>query len=224
VLINQKILGGIMEKKKLLKCALTAFAVASVLPAAADLAEMNHAGTFLAAGCGGGGGHSCNQQRGNVSYNDSPRGYQADNYNPQTRSYEATAGNAGFSADRPNYSDANTNRGYNTSPGYSDNYRSYSSTEGDTDSMRSGATTKTMSEADFQKQLSSQGKAIYQSLDSEGKAMARQLASQDAYKDKDLAVKEAQRRSNEKRGMSGSSGMSGMNGSMNNERSSNWNR
>lgn len=47
--------------------------------------------------------------------------------------------------------------------------------------------------------LNPQGKAIYLSLDSEGKSLAIQLASQDSYRDKNLAVKEAQRRMNERR-------------------------
>lgn len=48
--------------------------------------------------------------------------------------------------------------------------------------------------------LNAQGRAIYLGLDSEGKALAIQLASQDSYRDKNLAVKEAQRRMNERRG------------------------
>jgi hypothetical protein len=51
------------------------------------------------------------------------------------------------------------------------------------------------------KQLSPQGKAIFSSLDADGQDLALTLASQDSYKDKDLAVKEAQRRINEQRGM-----------------------
>ncbi len=61
--------------------------------------------------------------------------------------------------------------------------------------------TATFTEPQLLGMLSSQGRAIYLSLDPEGKALAIQLASQDSYKDKNLAVKEAQRRMSERRGL-----------------------
>jgi hypothetical protein len=60
----------------------------------------------------------------------------------------------------------------------------------------------TLTEAKLLALLTPQGRAIYLSLDPEGKAMAIQLASQDSYKDKNLAVSEAQYRMNTKRGLS----------------------
>jgi hypothetical protein len=209
----------IMEKKKLLQGALTALAIASAAPVAADLAEINNtAGTFLAAGCGGGGGGGgrCGGMRSNVSYNDNYRRYQADNapnqpYNSSASAYDASAGNAGMTSSR------NYNSNYSSNPSYSDSYRSYSSDDNDT---RSDYMSQSGSDAEFQRQLSPQAKSIYQNLDAEGKTLARQLGSQEAYKDKDLAVKEAQRRVNERRGSS--SNMSGMNGM--NDRSSSWAR
>ncbi len=56
-----------------------------------------------------------------------------------------------------------------------------------------------MTDSQLLGQLNPQGKGIFMSLDPEGKALAIQLASQDTYKDKNLAVKEAQRRMNERR-------------------------
>lgn len=56
-----------------------------------------------------------------------------------------------------------------------------------------------MTDSQLLGQLNAQGKGIFMSLDPEGKALAIQLASQDTYKDKNLAVKEAQRRMNERR-------------------------
>lgn len=48
--------------------------------------------------------------------------------------------------------------------------------------------------------LSVTGRSIYQSLDSPGKALALQLAGENGYQNKELAVKEAQRRMNERNG------------------------
>lgn len=55
-----------------------------------------------------------------------------------------------------------------------------------------------MTEGQLLNSLNPQGKAIYTSLNPEGKALALQLAAQDSYKDKNLAVKEAQRRMNDR--------------------------
>jgi hypothetical protein len=55
-----------------------------------------------------------------------------------------------------------------------------------------------LTEAQLLVALNAQGRAIYLSLDAEGKALALQLANQDSYRDKNLAVKEAQRRTNER--------------------------
>lgn len=59
-------------------------------------------------------------------------------------------------------------------------------------------TTSTLTEAQLMGMLNDQTRNIYLSLDPEGKALAIQLASQESYKDKNLAVKEAQRRMNER--------------------------
>ncbi len=69
------------------------------------------------------------------------------------------------------------------------------------DYERSAVTTSsaTLTEAQLLGMLTPQGRAIYLSLDPEGKALAIQLASQETYRDKNLAVKESQRRMNERR-------------------------
>jgi hypothetical protein len=252
-----------MEKKKLLKCALTAFAISSALPVAADLAELNQSGTFLAAGCG-----SCSSARRNVSYNDSTPGYQSSRPVSQgscgasrpsssqsscgasrpsssqsscgaSRPSGSQAGCGAHSHSSPTYSysydaprntvspsnnfnqpEITTNRSYSQSPSRSNNYPNYLSDGYETTQTVAAPATRSwesVSDEDLNRQLSSQGRAIYQTLDSEGKTLARQLASQDSYKDKDLAIKEAQRRSNEKRGITGSVTISP-------DGSSNWNR
>jgi hypothetical protein len=86
---------------------------------------------------------------------------------------------------------ANLNRQYNTVNDY--------------DYNRAVATTvnssQTMNEAQLLGALNPQGRAMYLSLDPEGKALAIQLASEDSYKDKNLAIKEAQRRMNDRFGI-----------------------
>lgn len=127
------------------------------------------------------------------------------------------------------YNSYNANRTSPTSPSYVDSYRgtaevyeaspypyggNYSTktnlnrdynTSSDYDYNRGAATTSTSSvtltEAQLLGMLNPQARAIYLSLDPEGKALAIQLASQDSYRDKNLAIKEAQRRMNDRRGM-----------------------
>jgi hypothetical protein len=81
----------------------------------------------------------------------------------------------------------------------------YNNTWTDNDFNRGVATTAyssaTLTEAQLLGMLTSQGRAIYLNLDPEAKALAIQLASQDSYRDKNLAVKEAQRRMNMRRGL-----------------------
>jgi hypothetical protein len=75
----------------------------------------------------------------------------------------------------------------------------------DYDYNRAAVTTSyssaTLTEAQLLSMLSPQGRAIYLSLDPEAKALAIQLASLDSYQNKDLAVRETQRRMNERRGL-----------------------
>ena len=67
------------------------------------------------------------------------------------------------------------------------------------DSSNQPNSNATLTEAQLLSMLNPQGRAIYLSLDQEAKALAIQLASQDSYRDKNLAIKEAQRRMNERR-------------------------
>jgi hypothetical protein len=85
--------------------------------------------------------------------------------------------------------DTTSNRGSSTTT-----YYDYNRSVG-ANPMSSG----TLTEAQLLDLLTPQGKSIYLSLDPEGKKLAIQLASQDSYKDKNLAVKEAQRRLNDRR-------------------------
>jgi hypothetical protein len=55
-------------------------------------------------------------------------------------------------------------------------------------------------ESQFVASLSSLGRSIYLGLDSQGKSLALQLAGEGGYQNKELAVKEAQRRMNERNG------------------------
>jgi hypothetical protein len=70
----------------------------------------------------------------------------------------------------------------------------------DNSSLTNSANSSTnLTESQLLVDLSSQGRAIYMSLDAEGKALAVQLATENSYsQDKNLAVKEAQRRMNER--------------------------
>jgi hypothetical protein len=141
-----------------------------------------------------------------------PPGYRG----PATGGYNNPAGSYN------NY--GNPSSGYNAQPGapaYREDYRgaSYGSMSGTSEYGMTGsnrgnvtdanydynaaagtASSATLTEAQLTGMLSPQGRAIYASLDPEAKALALQLASQDSYRDKNLAVKEAQRRMNERRG------------------------
>lgn len=165
--------------KKLFKLAVAALATVSVMPAASQ-AEVESVGTFLAAGCGGGG--KCG---GSTAYNYNNTGAnQRDtyNYNTQGQNRPGTDANVDYRASTTNTygtdTDANANRS----------------------SWWSSSSTTTITETDLVKQLSPQGRAIFQSLDSEGKKEAVRLANQENFQDKDAAVREAQRRSVENRG------------------------
>jgi len=85
----------------------------------------------------------------------------------------------------------NYNREYLTTPDYDFNRGA----------VTTSYSTATLTEAQLLGMLTSQGRAIYLSLDPEGRTLAIQLASLDSYRDKNLAVKEAQRRMNERRGL-----------------------
>ncbi|MFI0434872.1 MAG: hypothetical protein ACH350_03965 [Parachlamydiaceae bacterium] len=61
--------------------------------------------------------------------------------------------------------------------------------------------TLNLTEAQLLAMLNPQGKAIYLGLNPEGKALAIELASKETYRDKNLAIKEAQRRINERHGL-----------------------
>lgn len=85
----------------------------------------------------------------------------------------------------------NFNREYNTTTDYDYNRGQVTTV----------ASQQTLTEAQLIGVLSSKGRSIYLNLDPEGKALAIQLASQDSYRDKDIAVREAQRRMNQRRGL-----------------------
>ncbi|MBA2368155.1 MAG: hypothetical protein H0V82_03920 [Candidatus Protochlamydia sp.] len=75
--------------------------------------------------------------------------------------------------------------------GYNEEYSRSTSTMGN----------ETITEEELLVKLTPQARADYMSMDTKGKAMALQLASQSSFKDKNMAVKEAQRRSSQQ-GMS----------------------
>lgn len=108
----------------------------------------------------------------------------------------------------PTYMDSYLDRGYGSPPrrnmANSDLNRQYNAVS-DYDYNRSVASTvnssQTLNEAQLLGALNPQGRAIYLSLDPAGKALAIQLASEDSYRDKNLAIKEAQRRMNDRLGL-----------------------
>lgn len=119
-----------------------------------------------------------------------------------------------------NYNAYNTNRNFETSPTYQGNYldSSYYSEsvapygaprttfgngqEGDQVrgyGYEGVATAGIMTEPQLISQLTPQGRNLYLNLDPEGKALALQLASQANFSNKDLAVREAAKRIQERR-------------------------
>lgn len=119
-----------------------------------------------------------------------------------------------------NYSSYNTNRNFETNPTYEGRYLDssyYSDTVAPYGAPRTGfgnnagyqgsggygyegvATSGILTEAQLFALLSPQGRDMYLNLDPEGKALALQLASQANYTHKDLAVREAYARMQERR-------------------------
>ena len=109
------------------------------------------------------------------------------------------------------YNSYNTNRGFNTSPTYQGRYWDSSSPTttvapyGYNPQVSQGysyegvATSGILTEPELLGQLSDQGKALYLSLPPEAKALALQLASQANYPNKDVAVREARIKFDERR-------------------------
>lgn len=210
-----------MEKRQLIKLALAAFTVASAAPSAVQATPANEGvdlGSLYAAGCSG---CAANKSRSTFSTNCANNRPSNQNNANQNVNYQYTQGcaapsqrpydqdpqaqyqnnpnpyqrNNAYQAD--NYQPRNAQQNYNTSSYGADNNNPYNTYTTD-----ATATTQTsMSESDLMRQLNPQSQAIYQGLDNQGKALALQLASQPSYKDKNLAVKEAQRRSAERNGM-----------------------
>jgi hypothetical protein len=73
-------------------------------------------------------------------------------------------------------------------------YHSYNNAEEVDYNHATSAVSNTISEEQLVSSLNSETRKIYDSLSTQGKALAIQLASQDNYRDKNLAVKEAQKR------------------------------
>gem|GEM_PF-5885353 len=86
---------------------------------------------------------------------------------------------------------ASFNREYNTATDYDYNRAA----------VTTSISSATLTEPQLLGMLSDEGKAIYFSLDPEAKGLAIQVASQDSYRDKNLAVREVQRRMSERRGL-----------------------
>lgn len=159
------------NKKDLAKIALTALILASATPVNGQVSmEVETQGIVLAAGCPA---HGC-------AHASDPTNY------PSTVSDQNSRTNYGS---MPNASE-NRMSDFNRGNAANANYDNHSATE--------KASSTTITEAQLLGMLSPQGKAIYLSLDPEAKALAIQLASQVSYRDKNLAVKEAQRRLNER--------------------------
>jgi len=165
------------NKKDLAKIALAALILASATPINGQ-ADIEAHGIVLAAGCAS---HGC------------PAAKNSRDNNPASNNTRV-----------PNQSSSDySNQPYGTNPEYGSMTGSNREHTGkDYDYNRTTVTTSnaTLTEAQLLSMLSSQGRAIYLSLDPEAKALAIQLASQDSYRDKNLAIKEAQRRMNEHHG------------------------
>lgn len=158
------------NKKDLASIALTALMLASATPVMGH-ADVEVQGIILAAGCPA---HGCG---GKSSGSNNNGYYDPALYNPATREYGHPS--SGVNDDNQGNGMANDSH---SRPALSNPNSSTALTEVQLLGM-----------------LNPQGRAIYLSFDPETKALAIQLASQDAYRDKNLAVKEAQRRMNERR-------------------------
>jgi len=211
-----------MEKHHLAKLALAGLMISSCAGIQAiESEDVNvNQGTFLAAGCSGRGSvHSCSgsaQRQNDISdnsqytsdpYSTSTNAYQSGNMNSSSNPYQtqgtANYGNSSSNAYGNPYSNSgygNTNANQNRSSSYSSdwnanrNYGSDNRSYADTDNQ--GMTTgMNWSDDDFRKALNSQTKSIFDSLNRSGKDLAKQLAATDpSFKDKNAAVKEAQKR------------------------------
>ena len=161
------------NKKDLAKIAFTALILASAIPMNGH-ADLEAHGIVLAAGCAA---HGCPAKNGAA-----PQANETSYYEDYRKAHEESFA-------RPSeYGMSNFNRGNVAGP------------QGD--HLPTGAPAKastTLTENQLLGMLNPQGRSIYLSLDSEAKALAIQLASQETYRDKNLAVKEAQRRMNERR-------------------------
>lgn len=122
------------------------------------------------------------------AYNNSYNSNRSDVMSPTYLDNPRGTGNESF---RNNGFNTNLNREYNTVSDY-DYSRS---------TVNAVTSSGTLSEAQLLGALTPQVRSIYLSLDPEGKTLAIQLASQDSYRDKNLAVKEAQRRIAERYGL-----------------------
>lgn len=139
-------------------------------------------------------------RRGEVSYITTQREFYDSGYNSQRAGLTSPVYVEDYRASTfdtrplpyPEYGGmTNFNREYNTTTDYDYNRASVTTATSNT----------TLTEAQLLGQLNSQGRTIYLNLDPEGKSLAIQLASQDSYRDKNLAVREAQRRMSQRRGL-----------------------
>jgi hypothetical protein len=210
-------------KKDLAKAALAALMISASLPAIAQ-AEQNSQEVFLAmAGCGATEPRkeiadnssdknlydartnsyqmNSNNNYGNSSANPAPVTSEATNrMNSEWNTASGTkeAGNANRqSSETPSSKTGSFNEKDNpvsSQAGIQNSSASPSyNTAGDKNYSRSSSS-NTMSEDQLVNSLNRETRAIYNNLNLQGKALALQLASQDNYADKNLAVKEAQRR------------------------------
>lgn len=182
--------GGNM-KKNLAKLAVSALVVAASAPVVGVNAA-NSTGTFLAHSCGSGG--SCGAGKNNVSYN--PQN-TTNPYDARSNTYQTSPSSSTTYRTTPSYGTQTT---YQSQSDFTNNpnaSRSYYSDSSDfptsSQTQSTVTTTSTISETELYNQLNNEGKRIFNSLDARGRNIALQLASQANYRDKNLAVKEAQR-------------------------------
>lgn len=139
------------------------------------------------------------------------RGPATDGYNNPSANYNSSRNpsysgyNAQPGASSSGYLEGDRRASYGSMPRSSEygmnGYNSGNVTEANYNNSAAAGTisSATLTEDQLLGMLSPQGRAIYLNLNPEAKALAIQLASQDSYRDKNLAVKEAQRRMNERR-------------------------
>ncbi|WP_042281989.1 hypothetical protein [Candidatus Protochlamydia sp. R18] len=200
-------------KKGLTQSALAALMLASALPIVAQADQHSQELLLAAASCGAyhptqGKREIADNSTGTNSYDANNNSYQMNSnssYENISNTYNGTSTSPGNdSVSTPNRKNNDWNAAHSSNHSYSqtgtqyqsnaNGYHSYNNAEEVDYNHATSAVSNTISEEQLVSSLNGETRKIYDNLSTQGKALAIQLASQDNYRDKNLAVKEAQKR------------------------------